>query len=83
MSLIRNFGSFAINLTKVINMSKGETLIRRTPYIQFTTNLTNKYSFLIYFGIDEHNKVLYDSVEDRDDEYKEIINILEDYYNHK
>jgi hypothetical protein len=83
MSLIRNFGRNAINLTKVINMTNGNTLIRNTPYIKYTTNLTNQYRFILHFGMDENIKVTFNSEEERDKEYEESISILEDYYIHK
>lgn len=84
MSVIRQLGPVIFNLTKVIKMRKGETSIMKVPYIEFTTCLTNKYKHVFSHGIDHGRENLYfDSHEERDNEYNEIVNILENYYKHK
>lgn len=80
MSVIRNIGSAVINLTKVIKIRKGKGIIIRSPYIEFTTALTSNYTHNLFRGFDEYNRLYFNSQEECDKEYNEIVNILEDYY---
>jgi hypothetical protein len=80
MSVIRYIGPSLYNLTKIIRIEKGITMILRRPYIQITTNITNNFEKNMFFGCDEHNRIYFESIDMCQQEFNEIKNTLEEYY---
>jgi hypothetical protein len=80
MSVIRSIGSRFYNLTKIIKVEKGKSFSNSKPFIEFTTNTTNNFAYALFSGFDEDNRIYFNSIEERDDEYDEIKNILKEYY---
>lgn len=83
MSLIRNYGNIIINLTKVNYFYTGKTLFLRRPFIEFSYPLTAKYSFFFYVGDDNSiidHRVFFNSVDERDNEFRKIEKDLDNFY---